>query len=434
MKFWDSVTLYNFVLTMLVIWLHLAGFDQVSAAEDVVVVSLRVREIIGNGLGQVAVPGFFLMSGFLFFRNLENFKTSYGPKFPNITTKADKSTKNQDIQRTNILDKNSVIIKEENTLTISWPGFGFFFEKWKRRIFSILIPYLFWNFFYYIIYLFSGRAPLNMESILSAIFFHRYNPVFWYLRQLIVLTVLTPFIYWLIRSKIEAFMSIVILFIVAGFYDLLPFHIVNEDALFYYSSGAFAGAWLKSRIKDTKPGYLVFWLKTGLISAGVMIISIYLYAYLGSGRFFNSFTSYRLTLFGEILYRESGAIFIFALVNLVLAKVKNDFSLRRPGKKNTSSRFAAITASTDNLPGFMHCSFLIFALHYLEIRFFRTVFSFCYILVSGQNLSLTPVNECIDILIFLFMPLMCVLITYGFDLFMRCFSPRILAVISGNRG
>ena len=67
-----------------------------------------IERILGERLGQIAVPGFFMVSSYLFFR-------------------------------------------------------GFCWEKlipkWRSRIRSLVLPYLLWNFLYYIGYVAATRLP-----------------------------------------------------------------------------------------------------------------------------------------------------------------------------------------------------------------------------------------------------------------------------------
>lgn len=114
------------------------------------------------GLGQIAVPGFFLLSSYLFFRNF------------------------------------------------SWdklPG------KWKSRGFSVLVPYVVWNIIYYLGYMAASRLlamqsvvgrdviPFTVQEIWRAISRYAYAPIFWYLYQLIFLIIASPVIYALVKNR-----------------------------------------------------------------------------------------------------------------------------------------------------------------------------------------------------------------------------------------
>ena len=85
----------------------------------------------------LAVPGFFMCSGYLFYRNL------------------------------------------------TWGNIP---EKLKRRVYSLVIPFLIWNVLYYLLHLtarqlpylgklFDTAVPFSLQEFLNAVFFYKYNPV-----------------------------------------------------------------------------------------------------------------------------------------------------------------------------------------------------------------------------------------------------------------
>ena len=149
--FHDRIRIFSFVLTVLVIWIHavepgFAAGDPVRGTEDIYRI---LQSFLGSCLGQIAVPGFFCMSGYLFFRG----------------------------------------------------GRPLFREKLRKRVRTLLIPYILWNTVYYAVYILAGRAEKGLLQLAEAVMDHRFNPVFWYLKELIVITVLTPLIYLLIKDR-----------------------------------------------------------------------------------------------------------------------------------------------------------------------------------------------------------------------------------------
>lgn len=409
MKFWDRITLFSFVLTVLVIWLHSIWAISPLDAEGEVSFSLELREVVADGLGQMAVPGFFCLSGFLFFRNLR------------------------------------ISPSKKNIIGVPWPGARFFLLKWRKRVSSLLIPYLLWNFFYYVVYALAQRADLSVTDLLQGIFLQKYNPVFWYLRQLIVLNFLTPCIFWLINNKILAFFCETALLILSVFYDILPFHIVNEDALFYYVFGAMAAIHFGDHVIRERSENQDFWKCVSWISILILVFSVFLFAYLGSGRFLDSFSSYRLSLLGKILYRESGAVFVFSMLNLIVDRAnKNNPCMAKTWQsqipiqtqstwKLLDDQLKSETMADIRLPEFMRCNFLLFALHYLEIRCVLYVISILEHNTYAAVFRSTVSNEFADLIVFLMMPVFCILITYVINRFLLRFFPGLLSIISGKR-
>ena len=134
----------------------------------------------------MAVPGFFLISGYLFFRTLHGFR---------------------DIGR-----------------------------KWQERIWSLVVPYGAWNTLWYLAYVLSGRERFSFDALTLAAANYRCNPTFWYMYQLILLTILAPLLYLLLRHAFVMILSLLLLAAAIGAGATLP--MVNADALIYYGVGA----------------------------------------------------------------------------------------------------------------------------------------------------------------------------------------------------
>ena len=349
-SFNKRVSLYSFILTVLVIWIH-----SVSPAGPAPFPGNVLQDILGLGLGQIAVPGFFCLSGYLFFRN-------YDIRIIGLDPAA---------------------------------AAGFFIRKWKSRFFSLLLPFLIWNIFYYMVYILCGRAELSPAGILEAAVDNAYNPVFWYIKQLIILTLLTPLTALIITIRPVGVLSLAAVFMSAVFYDLLPFHIVNEDAYFYYAAGAFSAVHFKDMIEDRAEGGQNLSLKcraalTALLMA-VFLISQYLYFAVPFG--------YRFALFGAVLGRISGVADCFLITGMIKA---------REGK--------------DRLPGFMYFNFFVYAAHYLEIRFFRLLF---VLLGAGPVITETAG--------FILMPALCIASSYAVGSVIKRLMPDLYRIVTGGR-
>lgn len=173
----DNTTLDSMILTADHTGAELPGVTGVAG---------HIEHLLSNALGQMAVPGFFLISGYLFFRTLHGFR---------------------DIGR-----------------------------KWQERIWSLVVPYGAWNTLWYLAYVLSGRERFSFDALTLAAANYRCNPTFWYMYQLILLTILAPVLYLLLRHAFVMILSLLLLAAAIGAGATLP--MVNADALIYYGVGA----------------------------------------------------------------------------------------------------------------------------------------------------------------------------------------------------
>ena len=164
------------------------------------------EHILADVLGPVAVPGFFMISAYQFYRNCS---------FQDVV------------------------------------------PKMERRIRTVLIPYLLWNFFYYAGYALAGKIPFlaglsdktavefSIPVMAEAVLHFTYNPVFWYMYQLIFLIALSPVLYPLLKNRVAGLAALLLeLYCIK---NLVNLPVINMDALFYYSAaayGALHGSWL----------------------------------------------------------------------------------------------------------------------------------------------------------------------------------------------
>ncbi len=205
-KFRNKVCWFQFISSLLVIWTH-AGNAQLFLGPLIPSYPLRyMQEVTVPKLIRVAIPCFLMISGYQFFRNFT-------------------------------IDK--------------LPG------KWKRRVKSLLVPYLLWNFLYYAGYLVAGllglekvvnrSVSLTLPNVLRAVFYFEYNPVFWFMYQLILLVLLAPVIYLFIRKLWSGLPFLLLLLL--GIHKELSLPELNLDALFYYSVAGFCALHWKTFVE-----------------------------------------------------------------------------------------------------------------------------------------------------------------------------------------
>ena len=97
LEFRNKVTWFSFALSLLVIWVHSYNAELFLGYQAATGMVYVLEHRIGDWFGQIAVPGFFMISGYRFYRDFD------------------------------------------------W---GKLRGKWQRRIKSLLVPYIVWNFLY----------------------------------------------------------------------------------------------------------------------------------------------------------------------------------------------------------------------------------------------------------------------------------------------
>ena len=70
-RFHAQISWLMFVFSIFVIWVHSYNVDLFSggAQDSIWILADQIENFVSVGLGQIAVPGFFLLSSYLFFRN-----------------------------------------------------------------------------------------------------------------------------------------------------------------------------------------------------------------------------------------------------------------------------------------------------------------------------------------------------------------------------
>lgn len=200
-QFSNQVRWYSFILCMLVVLVHAQNIDIFIGQPSVV---NMVESFVADNAARAANSGFFLCSGYLFYRNFT-------------------------------MDR--------------------LFYKWKRRFFSTVVPFVVWNFFYYIVRLVISKVPmldgyfqqevsLGWQEVFQAVVNCKYNQIFWFLQFLIVYIYLCPLIYQLLRNRYIGLCVLLCLLLTAGggllnpLGDTLP---AMVNWLFLYMSGGYLG-------------------------------------------------------------------------------------------------------------------------------------------------------------------------------------------------
>lgn len=134
---------------------------------------------------------------------------------------------------------------------------NFFINKLKRRVHSLLVPYIVWNTIALILFYIKSNEVLGSLSVQSgeefsiikylsgywAFYFTGDTPAnmpLWFVRNLMVICLLTPLLYRLLRTTWSWFFLIVLAFCLV--YDIvIPVNGLDISSIFFFS----LGAWLQ---------------------------------------------------------------------------------------------------------------------------------------------------------------------------------------------
>ena len=340
--FENKIIWFTFLYSLLVIWVHSYNAVLFLGKTSIAFQIDSLERFFGDTVAQIAVPGFFLTSSYLFFRSF--------------------------------------------TFDRTW-------VKYQSRIKSILLPYISWNFLYYFGYVIGSRLPFLSQVIgkgivpftfsesVKAIFQYRYNYVFWYLNQLILLIILAPVIYLTVKRKLLGglFLGGVFASIYMGFG--VPF--LNLDALFYYTAGAFAAVHGKHIVENSFQRKYLFVGMIMLVSA-FLIRNVDFPGDLG-GEIAASTVCYRL-LFPMGLW-------------LVI-----------PGKHLMEPK------------DWMKQNFFLYATHFSVVRF-----------INKAGALLLPPVPAIPFVLYLTMPVICAFISFQITRFLRTYIPVVWNYLNGGR-
>ena len=374
---------YTLFLSVLVIFVHSTHFSLASlqAVPHSGFFSasflIKIEFFFSEFLGQVAVPGFFFLSGFLFFRGLDDAK--------------------------------------------SWG------RKLKSRVFSYVLPYLLWNSAMTLLYLSFGKAEWSLKSLWEGIFLYRFNPVFWYFYQLILLSFCLPFMAILVilirgntainkgntinksntinrSTAIERagtgspisplFLCFPLLFLLLVYFQVdIPF--VNEDAAFYYFlGGSLALLW---------DGRKLF-----LPSFPLLVFALFCYAQTLLPH------AIGILLLATVFYRLSMALFFLSL----FMKGEGGILLIKRGKSI--------------LQTLSEMSFYIYASHYLFLRLWFFLQSF----LETRTAAFTgdAGRDAFKLFFYLLSPVYCLFLAYLTGKGMKRLSPGLWKLLNGGRG
>ncbi len=340
--FRNKINWFTFLYSLLVIWVHsynailFLGDTKTAYKTDL------MERFLGNTVAQIAVPGFFLISSYLFFRSF--------------------------------------------TIKRLW-------VKWNSRIRSVLVPYIMWNFLYYLGYVIGsripvvtevigkGKVPFTISNAAQAVLHYTYNYVFWYLNQLILLILLAPVIYILIKQWQIG--CLFLMGILSAIYLGLVLPFINLDALLYYSFGAIAAVHGKY-ITESSWNYKK-------CAAGILILTA-------------GYLLYGFDFPGDIRGEIAASVVCFRLL------VPVGLWLLIPEKLLIEAK------------EWMKQNFFLYAIHFALVR-----------LINKTGALLLPAIPAVPFGLYLLMPVICIFLSFQIGRFLRHYLPAVWCLFNGGR-
>lgn len=362
-QFRRRITWTTFLFSVLVVMIHGNNIDLFLRAGETGGLATGVRQLEGlvsDALPTVAVPGFFMVSAYLFNRDL------------------------------------------------TWERLP---QKMLRRVKSVLAPYVVWNSLYYFAMASAGLIPglsvlsgktgvtFSVAAWADAVLHFRYNPVLWYMQQLILLIALAPLIYGLMSRLWLGAAALLLLLLVVAKGGLIP--VLNLDALLYYSTGAWLAIHGRRVVEQMKPpsgaaaqkepcsgamapaGFL-----RGLVKPAVTVLGAVLCAglYIGSRRYYSVLMT--------VLYGILSPMVVWIALPKQLPEPK----------------------------GFMKYNFFLYAYHFLLVRGINKAGAL--LLPSGAGSALA---------IYLALPVLAILINWLTVMLLKRYLPPVLSLLNGGR-
>lgn len=232
--FSKKITLISFIMSIFVVYIHSNNLVNVGLAEEITSIDYIATRIIVECFARIAVPFFFMMSGYWFFR------------FDFSDIKGDLTT-----------------IK----------------SKLLKKVKSLVVPYLIWNTFVYLFFIVITRIPfvfnlMNMDdavgvdfkSIIFNVFLHEQNYPMWYVQNLLVLLLLTPLFLLMLKNK---YISLVTLTMLGVLYCMgFSWDYCQTSSIFFFLLGAIIAVYYRKFFEERSNK------KIALIASGILVFRI----------------------------------------------------------------------------------------------------------------------------------------------------------------
>ncbi|KAF2081157.1 acyltransferase family protein [Flavobacterium sharifuzzamanii] len=201
----DKLKLISFVSMLMVVFLHSynLGTEIIENPNIKRGYNFFVQFFISQGITRIAVPIFFTISGYLLFIRLNNIN----------------------------------IFKE-------------YIPILKKRFISLAVPYLIWSFSFFMFFLLLQKLPgiatlfkqkhiadYSISETLSVIFINPIPFQLWFIRDLILLIVIFPLLYWVL----QLFKGLALLLFLISWWFGFDFIVFSNEALLFFAFGSFLG-------------------------------------------------------------------------------------------------------------------------------------------------------------------------------------------------
>ncbi|BBB90112.1 MAG TPA: acyltransferase [Methylomusa anaerophila] len=196
----------SFISIIMVVYLHSYNLNTNLPAESLRIIGLNpntfIQTFITQGITRIAVPLFFLISGYLFFYNFQQ------------------------------------------------PTWQAFLVKMRKRIHTLVIPYLFWSGLSFLIFYILQNLPFSrpyftlpsniinnytLFDLINRILFDPFAYQLWFIRDLMVYVLFTPVIYRLIyHLKIYSVMALFVCWVLN-----VNFLWISNQGIFFFMLGSY---------------------------------------------------------------------------------------------------------------------------------------------------------------------------------------------------
>ena len=342
-QFRNRIVLYSFWLAFFVVGIHAYNVDVYGLIykEDLFSKVVMYLEYFVKNISGVCVPFFFIISGYLFFR------------------------------------------------TYNWSKV---FTKYKSRVKSVLIPFIIWCSIYYVYYCILSRLPgignyindgnqieLSIETWINWLWKDSYYTL-WFLKELIILIILSPVFYLLMKNYKYCPVGAIVLFcFVLNTMGIIEVTVPNGFSNIYYLFGVYIG------INYKEAPMVKSRLLALMGSVGTVIIVL----------FFCWARYYTIDI--------NPLIYILLCITLWLASANMNF-----GKE---------------VKWWMHLSFFIYCIHDILLEGIEKIF---FIIFGNESIY--------ALLDYLFMPALVVALSVCIAAFCKRWIPFLWTLLTGNRG